>query len=118
MMTIDLTEYLEMEAEIFKKAASLQHTATIQMRMVSNDMYETLKKNLKKGDRIRMRRLSSQKPITYTFESIAMTSGERRAYLIVKTNCQNRVIPVISEEGELFPGFAEIYVPKKNLKLK
>ncbi len=121
MTTIDLTEYLAHEAESFRRLRERRDAYQKRMRMVAGNVAETLRKNLKRGDRVRMRTSPGRKALDYTFDSVFVSEGkDNRAYIVVstETDCLRRVIPAISEDGEMFPGYSEIYVVEKNLKLK
>lgn len=119
MKTVDLTEYLSQEAESYRRSKVMRDELNRKMRMVAGDIAETLRKNLQRGDRVRMKTDPGRKAIDYTFGSVYLSEGkDNRAYIVVETDHQRRVIPAISEEGELFPGYSEIYVVGKNLKLK
>lgn len=121
MTTIDLTEYLSQEAESYRRTKAMRDELNRKMRMVAGDVAETLRKNLQRGDKVRMRTAPGRKAIDYTFGSVYLSEGkDNRAYIVVstETDCQRRVIPAISEDGEMFPGYSEIYVIGKNLKLK
>lgn len=119
MTTIDLTEYLSQEAESYRRTKAMRDELNRKMRMVAGDVAETLRKNLKKGDRVRMRTSPEKRAIDYIFDSVCTTYGmDMHVSIIVETDHQRRVIPAISEDGEMFPGYSEIYVIGKNLKLK
>ena len=118
-MTVDLTEYLSQEAESYRRSKVMRDELNRKMRMVAGDIAETLRKNLQRGDIVRMRTAPGRKAIDYTFGSVYLSEGkDNRAYIVVETDHQRRVIPAISEDGEMFPGYSEIYVIGKNLKLK
>lgn len=118
-MTVDLTEYLSQEAESYRRSKVMRDELNRKMRMVAGDVAETLRKNLQRGDKVRMRTAPGRKAIDYTFGSVYLSEGkDNRAYIVVETDHQRRVIPAISEDGEMFPGYSEIYVIGKNLKLK
>lgn len=116
----DLTEYLGLEAGIFKEARALRDKAQYKICLVMNNIQEVLEKNIKKGDKVRVLRKSRKTPTEYTFDSLILSSGkDTRASMVLNTDCQRRVIPIVSDDGELFPGFSEVYVEGKNLlKLK
>lgn len=119
MKTVDLTEYLSQEAESYRRSKAMRDELNRKMRMVAGDIEETLRKNLKKGDRVRMRTSPEKKAIDYIFDSVCTWYGmDKHVSIIVETDNQRRVIPAISEDGEMFPGYSEIYVVGKNIKLK
>lgn len=119
MTTIDLTEYLSQEAESYMRSKVMRDELHKKMSMIAGDIAETLRKNLKKGDRVRMRTSPEKRAMDYIFDSVCITYGmDKHVSIIVETDHQRRVIPAISEAGEMFPGYSEIYVVGKNLKLK
>lgn len=119
MKTVDLTEYLSQEAESYRRTKAIRDEMNRKMRMVAGDIAETLRKNLQRGDKVLMRTSPGRKAMDYTFCSVYLSEGkDNRAYIVVETDHQRRVIPAISEDGEIFPGYSEIYVVEKNLKLK
>ena len=119
MKTVDLTEYLSQEAESYGRTKVMRDELHKKMSMITEDIAETLRKNLKRGDRVRVRTSPEKRAIDYIFDSVCITYGmDKHVSIIVKTDHQHRVIPAISEDGEIFPGYSEIYVVGKNLKLK
>lgn len=119
MKTVDLTEYFSQEAESYRRTKAIRDEMNRKMRMVAGDIAETLRKNLQRGDKVLMRTAPGRKAMDYTFCSVYLSEGkDNRAYIVVETDHQRRVIPAISEDGEMFPGYSEIYVIGKNLKLK